>query len=78
MNSIWQMYLTNFPKVLVKYDMHTLQYSISCVVTGQILSAENWQNKLSGTIHLAFFFIPSIEASLAVDNSRTNRKLCYV
>ena len=58
--------------------MYTLQYSISCV-TGQILSAENWQNELSNTIHLAILFLPSIEASLAVNNSRTSRKLlCYV
>lgn len=66
---IWQI-----SQVLVKYDMYTLQRLISCV-TGQILSAENWQNELSDTIHLAIFFLPSIEASLAVNNSRTSRKL---
>ena len=71
---IWQI-----SQVLVKYDMYTLQYWISCV-TGQILSAENRQNEWSDNIHLAIFFLfPSIEASLAVNDSRTSRKLlCYV
>lgn len=70
---IWQI-----SQVLVKYEMCTLKYLISCV-TGQILSAENWHNELKQYFTFGYFFLPSVEASLAVNNSRTSRKLlCYV
>lgn len=45
---IWQI-----SQVLVKYDTRTLHSWISCV-TGQILSAEHWQQELSSTSAYCF------------------------